>query len=57
MIPAYTKVSYFLTIVGERKKKKTNNNNNNKIKEWMNEWCFKARRQLRSYWAHLHIKH
>ena len=22
----------------------------------MNEWCFKARRQLRSYWAHLHIK-
>ena len=23
----------------------------------MNEWCFKARRQHRSYWAHLHIKH
>ena len=23
--------------------------------EWMNEWCFKAWRQLRSYWAHLHI--
>ena len=22
----------------------------------MNEWCFKARQQLRSYWAHLHIK-
>ena len=23
----------------------------------MNECCFKARLQLRSYWAHLHIKH
>ena len=23
----------------------------------MNDWCFKACRQLRSYWAHLHIKH
>ena len=23
----------------------------------MNEWCFKACRQPRSYWAHLHIKH
>ena len=21
----------------------------------MNEWCFKARGQLRSYWAHLHV--
>ena len=21
----------------------------------MNEWCFKARRQLGSYWANLHI--
>ena len=21
------------------------------------EWCFKASQQLRSYWAHLHIKH
>ena len=23
----------------------------------LNEWCFKAHQQLRSYWAHLHIKH
>ena len=27
------------------------------LEKRMNEWCFKAHRQLGSYWAHLHIKH